>query len=74
LDFNDNFFCAQSYVSRAAKGQLEGSRIRYDQKMKKYLDLGASFKPLDILPLCKDSKPKIQELQKSLRETLYAIL
>jgi hypothetical protein len=38
--------CAESYVSRAAKGQLEGSRIRYEQKMTKYLELGARFKPL----------------------------
>jgi hypothetical protein len=40
--------CAESYASRAAKGQLEGSRIRYEQKMTKYPDLGARFKPLVV--------------------------
>ena len=37
---------AQSYLERAAKGQLEGSKIRYEQKMTKYPDLGSRFKPL----------------------------
>ena len=42
-NFGDAFFdvsviniCADSYVTRAAKGILEGSSIRYDAKMKKY--------------------------------------
>jgi hypothetical protein len=53
--YGDAFFdvsvisiCAESYFSRASKGQLEGSRIRYEQKMAKYPDLGARFKPLVI--------------------------
>ena len=53
--YGDAFFdvsvisiCANSYVSRAAKGQLEGSKIRYVQKMAKYPDLGTRFKPLVI--------------------------
>jgi hypothetical protein len=38
-----------TYVSRAAKGQLEGSRIRFEEKMKKYPELvGSRFKPLVI--------------------------
>jgi hypothetical protein len=52
-NFGDAFFdvsviniCADSYVTRAAKGVLEGSSIRYDAKMKKYPDLGPRFKPL----------------------------
>jgi hypothetical protein len=51
--FGDAFFdvsviniCADSYVTRAAKGVLEGSSIRYVAKMKKYPDLGPRFKPL----------------------------
>ena len=40
--------CAQSHYKRASKGQLEGSKIRYDQKMAKYPELGARFKPLVI--------------------------
>jgi Reverse transcriptase (RNA-dependent DNA polymerase) len=53
--YGDAFFdlsvisiCADSYFARAAKGQLEGSKIRYDLKMKKYPDLGSRFKPLII--------------------------
>ena len=53
--YGDAFFdvsvisiCADSYFSRAAKGQLEGSKIRYDTKMAKYPDLGSRFKPLVI--------------------------
>jgi hypothetical protein len=53
--YGDAFFdvsvisiCADSYFSRAAKGQLEGSKIRYDLKMKKYPDLGPRFKPLVV--------------------------
>lgn len=53
--YGDAFFdvsvisiCAESYFTRAAKGQLEGSKIRYDAKMKKYPDLGYRFKPLVI--------------------------
>ena len=38
--------CAESYVSRAAKGQLEGRKIRYKQKMDKYPEWGSRFKPL----------------------------
>ena len=38
--------CADSYASRASKGVLEGSSIRYVAKMKKYPDLGPRFKPL----------------------------
>ena len=38
--------CAESYVSRAAKGQLEGGKIRYKHKMDKYPELGSRFKPL----------------------------
>ena len=38
--------CAPSYAIRASKGQLEGSKIRYEQKMMKYPDLGSRFKPM----------------------------
>jgi Reverse transcriptase (RNA-dependent DNA polymerase) len=51
--YGDAFFdvsvisiCADSYWKRAAKGQLEGSKIRYKAKMKKYPDLGSRLKPL----------------------------
>ena len=37
---------AQSHVQRAVKGLLERSKIRYDQKMTMYPELGSSFKPL----------------------------
>ena len=52
-NYGDAFFdisviniCADSYASRASKGVLEGSSIRYVAKMKKYPDLGPRFKPL----------------------------
>jgi hypothetical protein len=35
--------CADSYVRRASKGQLEGSEIRYEAKMGKYPDLGGRY-------------------------------
>lgn len=38
--------CANAYWKRAAKGQLEGSKIRYVEKMKKYPELGTRLKPL----------------------------
>jgi hypothetical protein len=38
--------CADAYWKRASKGQLEGSKIRYNEKMKKYADLGNKMKPL----------------------------
>lgn len=51
--YGDAFFdlsvittCANAYYKRAAKGQLEGSKIRYCEKMKKYPELGFRFKPL----------------------------
>jgi len=37
---------APSYISRASKGNLEGSKIRYFRKIGKYPDLGKKFKPL----------------------------
>jgi Reverse transcriptase (RNA-dependent DNA polymerase) len=40
--------CAESHWKRSVKGQLEGAKIRYDEKMKKYPDLGALFKPLVV--------------------------
>ena len=40
--------CAPSHAIRASKGQLEGSKIRYEQKMAKYPELGARFKPMVI--------------------------
>ena len=35
-----------SYITRSSKGQLEGSKIRYVEKMKKYPALKERFKPL----------------------------
>ena len=46
LDVSITHTLAQSHLQRAASGQLEGSKIRYEQKITKYLDLGSSFKPL----------------------------
>ena len=53
--FGDAFFdisviniCAASYIKRASKGLLEGSQIRYEEKVEKYPELGARFKPLVI--------------------------
>ena len=46
IDISVINMCADSYASRASKGILEGSSIRYDAKMKKYPDLGPRFKPL----------------------------
>lgn len=40
--------CAESYYKKASKGQLEGSKIRYDEKMRKYPELQNRFKPLVI--------------------------
>jgi hypothetical protein len=40
--------CAESYVRRASKGQLEGSGIRYEAKVGKYPELGKRFKPLVV--------------------------
>jgi hypothetical protein len=40
--------CADSYISRASKGQLEGSKIRFEEKQKKYRELGPRLKPLVI--------------------------
>ena len=37
---------ADSYYKRAAKNQLAGSDIRYQQKISKYPELGNRFKPL----------------------------
>jgi hypothetical protein len=39
---------APSYFKKAARGPLEGSRIRYEQKLAKYPDLGRRFKPLVV--------------------------
>jgi hypothetical protein len=41
LDVSVINICADIYVSRATKGQLEGSRIRFEEKMKKYPELGS---------------------------------
>jgi hypothetical protein len=53
--FGDAFFdvsvinsCAERYVRRASKGQLEGSGIRYEAKVGKYPELGRRFKPLVV--------------------------
>jgi dethiobiotin synthetase len=53
--FRDAFFdlsviniCAERYASRAVKGPLEGSKIRYEEKMRKYPELGSRFKPLVV--------------------------
>lgn len=40
--------CAESYWKRAVKGSLEGANIRYEEKMKKYPELGGLFKPLVV--------------------------
>jgi hypothetical protein len=47
LLYNINI-CAESYASRAVKGPLEGSKIRYVEKMRKYPELGSRFKPLVV--------------------------
>ncbi len=51
LDLSDlsviNVF-ADAYFKRASKGVLEGSKIRYTQKKRKYEDLGHKMKPLVV--------------------------
>jgi hypothetical protein len=39
---------SDAYYKKAAKGQLEGSNIRYQSKMKKYPELGHHLKPLVV--------------------------
>jgi hypothetical protein len=53
--YGDAFFdvsvisiCAPSHIRKSAKGQLEGSKIRYEAKMKKYPELCSRFKPLVV--------------------------
>jgi dethiobiotin synthetase len=48
FDVSEIKLCAPSHVRKAAKGQLEGSKIRYDVKMAKYPELGHRFKPLVV--------------------------
>ena len=40
--------CSDAYYKKAAKGQFEGSNIRYQSKMKKYPELGHHLKPLVV--------------------------
>ena len=40
--------CAESHIIRSSKGQLEGSKIRYIEKMVKYSDLGSRMRPLIV--------------------------
>jgi hypothetical protein len=37
---------SHAYLPRSSKGQLEGSKIRFDEKLRKYPDLGPRLKPL----------------------------
>ena len=46
LDVSIINILAPSHLARAATGPLAGSKIRYDEKMRKYPDLGSNFKPL----------------------------
>ena len=48
FDISVIHICAESYIRRASVGQLEGSNIRYNEKMLKYPDLKSRFKPLVV--------------------------
>jgi hypothetical protein len=37
---------SHAYLPRSSKGQLEGSKIRFEEKLRKYPDLGPRLKPL----------------------------
>ena len=63
-----NILCP-SHLARASKGQLQGSDIRYKEKLKKYLDLKDQWKPL-IIENTGGWHPKSFETLKSLSELI----
>jgi hypothetical protein len=63
-----NILCP-SHLARASKGQLQGSDIRYKEKLKKYSDLKDQLKPL-IIENTGGWHPKSFETLKSLSELI----